>query len=368
MLIRDSSCQHANLNKPMLLFRSMDSLSQIVLGAAVGEIMLGKKLGNKGQLLGAIAGTIPDLDVLLNPFFTDEITKLNIHRGYSHAVLFHLLLAWPLARLSQRWSTSDISARRWYLFWFLGLFTHALLDCCTTYGTQLLLPLTDYLVGFNNIAVVDPLWTLPFMAMLIVCLFVPREKKTRKLWVMIGCSYAALYMGFTLINKYNVHQHFTRQLEQQGIAYSELKTTPTMFNNILWSGIALGKDSIYFGEYSWIQQDPVVEWIAFPRNQALIDNHPAQREMEALKWFGQDAYFAVAEGDHVDFFTAKWGRTDFTKTTAHGAFVFHWRVEPSNNGWRALQVMPSWDGEDFRAAMCSLWQRIGDKPIKSDTP
>ena len=42
----------------------MDSLSQLVLGAAVGEAVLGRKLGNKAILWGAIGGTIPDLDVL----------------------------------------------------------------------------------------------------------------------------------------------------------------------------------------------------------------------------------------------------------------------------------------------------------------
>ena len=42
----------------------MDSLTQIVLGAAVGEFVLGRKVGNKAILWGAVAGTIPDLDVL----------------------------------------------------------------------------------------------------------------------------------------------------------------------------------------------------------------------------------------------------------------------------------------------------------------
>ncbi|MCB0468978.1 MAG: metal-dependent hydrolase, partial [Aequorivita sp.] len=48
----------------------MDSVTQIVLGAAVGEAVLGKKIGNKAMALGAIAGTIPDLDVL-SSHFTD---------------------------------------------------------------------------------------------------------------------------------------------------------------------------------------------------------------------------------------------------------------------------------------------------------
>jgi len=47
----------------------MDSLTQIVLGAACGEIALGKKIGNKALLFGAIGGTIPDLDVILGYVF-----------------------------------------------------------------------------------------------------------------------------------------------------------------------------------------------------------------------------------------------------------------------------------------------------------
>ena len=46
----------------------MDSLTQIVLGAACGEIVLGKKIGNRALLFGAIGGTIPDLDVFIGRF------------------------------------------------------------------------------------------------------------------------------------------------------------------------------------------------------------------------------------------------------------------------------------------------------------
>lgn len=47
----------------------MDSITQAVLGAAIGERILGKRIGNKGAVLGAIVATIPDLDVLLLPFY-----------------------------------------------------------------------------------------------------------------------------------------------------------------------------------------------------------------------------------------------------------------------------------------------------------
>ena len=81
----------------------MDSLTQITLGAAVGELTLGKKVGNRAMLWGAVAGTIPDLDVLAGFFMKDvfhvmdELQSLMFHRGPSHSLLFAVLISFPLA-------------------------------------------------------------------------------------------------------------------------------------------------------------------------------------------------------------------------------------------------------------------------------
>lgn len=50
----------------------MDSLTQIVLGASVVEVLGGKKLGSRAALWGAFAGTLPDLDVL-TALFLDPV-------------------------------------------------------------------------------------------------------------------------------------------------------------------------------------------------------------------------------------------------------------------------------------------------------
>ena len=62
----------------------MDSLTQIVLGAAVAELTLGKKIGNKAALWGAICGTIPDLDILMQPA---EINTKNGITRHLHALM-----------------------------------------------------------------------------------------------------------------------------------------------------------------------------------------------------------------------------------------------------------------------------------------
>ncbi len=99
----------------------MDSLTQITLGAAVGEVVLGKKLGNRALLWGAIAGTIPDLDVIGNAFMT-EIQSLAFHRGISHSLLFAVVFPLLLAFLTQ-WLYRDrqLHQERWYRLITTGL-------------------------------------------------------------------------------------------------------------------------------------------------------------------------------------------------------------------------------------------------------
>ena len=65
----------------------MDSITQFVLGAAVGQVILGKEAKNKALLWGAVAGTIPDLDIIPGQF-VDTVTRLEMHRGFSHSLLF----------------------------------------------------------------------------------------------------------------------------------------------------------------------------------------------------------------------------------------------------------------------------------------
>lgn len=75
----------------------MDSLTQIVLGAAVGEVVLGRKVGNRAMVWGAVAGTIPDLDVMIGSLFMNEINGLAFHRAITHSIFFAVAFSFLIA-------------------------------------------------------------------------------------------------------------------------------------------------------------------------------------------------------------------------------------------------------------------------------
>ena len=208
----------------------MDSLTQIILGAACGEVALGKKIGNKALLIGALGGTIPDLDVFVGRvIFNNEIDIMAFHRGFMHSFLFALMGAfvfgWLFYKIYDRGKRKNITCNKdWYWLFLFAFITHSLLDCFTPYGTQLFSPFSNYRVAFNNIAVADPAYTLPFLISLIVLMFFKRNTSQRKFWLKTGVGISTCYLICTLINKAYITSVFSKSLKENNIAFLRFQT------------------------------------------------------------------------------------------------------------------------------------------------
>lgn len=310
----------------------MDSLTQATLGAAIGEAVLGKKIGHKAAIFGAIIGTVPDLDVLLIPFF-NEFQKISIHRGYSHSILFCLLGAFLFAYILNRikW-TKEISFRKLWIFSFLVLFTHVLLDAFTSFGTQLLLPFTDWRVSFDSISIIDPVYTLPLLVGLMMSLFFYKKKhKRRSLPNSLGLIFSSLYLLFTLANKQHIQNVFYDQLEQQNIASFRLLTVPVAIGNSTWFGVAKGKEHLYIGKYSELKQNKI-EFHSFPINDHLLDGLD-KRLVDKMKWFAQGFYTVAEKGGKIRIYNMQCdmqGVREFGGYKAPTAFYFE--ITPHSEG------------------------------------
>lgn len=303
----------------------MDPVTQITLGAAVGELLLGKKAGNKAPLWGGVIATLPDLDMLANPFIS-EIQALVIHRGLTHSLLFAVLaaplLGWVITRVHFR---LDIDWRGWGWLAFWVLLTHSLLDCFTTYGTQLFQPFSDYRVTFSSIFIIDPLYTLPLLAGLVAALFLNRTSKRRRIANYLGLGVSSLYLLVTLVNKWHVESVFTAALQEQGHRYERLLTYPTAFNNLLWIGLADDGEGIWIGHYSILDEDKCIAFQRVEKNRELIADRLDQPVIERLIWFSS-GYYTIDKRDGALYFNdLHLPRTD-SWLTEEGAYVFSFRL------------------------------------------
>ncbi len=227
----------------------MDSVTQLVFGAAVGEGAIGKQVGRRALLWGAVAGTLPDLDVFVP--LGDVVSDFTYHRSASHS-LFMLALATPLLA----WLVTRIHPdtrhlfRRWMLAIYLIFVTHVLLDSLTAYGTQIFWPITELPVSLATIFIIDPLYTLPLLVGVIAALVMTRESERGHLINRYGLILSSVYLGWTLVAKTLVDSRIESALEAQQIEYRDIFTTPAPFNSLLWRAVVRDDGAYYEAYYS----------------------------------------------------------------------------------------------------------------------
>jgi inner membrane protein len=256
----------------------MDSLSQIALGAAVSVAVFRRKQPLwQSAMLGAIVGTLPDLDVLIS--HGDPVSDMTYHRTESHSLFYLTLLSPILAWLWLKITGGQQLFRRSILAIWLVLLTHPLLDVLTIYGTQLGLPFTDYPYGVGSIFVIDPLYTLPLIIGTVLTL-----SRQRLGWNGLGLLLSTGYLGFGLVAQHQVTQLAQTQLPTSN-PNAQLLVSATPFNTVLWR-LLLVEDQQYFeGYYSLLDNKPVIRWQSYPRDAALLQNWQQQKAVARLSWF-----------------------------------------------------------------------------------
>ena len=337
----------------------MDSITQIVLGAACGEAILGKKIGNRALLFGAIGGTIPDLDVFIGKLlFNNEIDSMAFHRGFMHSFLFAILgsiafgaLVFWLYNRGKRYGMT--TQKEWMWLFFASIFTHPILDSFTAYGTQLFAPFSNYRVAFNNISVADPLYTFPFLVLLIVVMFLKRHSSKRRLFLQLGLGVSSLYMMLTIVNKYHVNGVYKRALAEEQIDYLRFQTQPTILNNFLWYGIAETADYYFVGFYSILDASPTVsKWHKLSKNHNLIGYMP--KDLETLSWFS-GGYYSLSETSDPNTFLYKDLRYPMMDENDPNSTIFKFTITKKEDRWEAA---PFSAPDVNRGSLDSFWTRL----------
>ncbi|OCK43821.1 metal-dependent hydrolase [Tenacibaculum soleae] len=329
----------------------MDSLTQIVLGAAVGEAVLGKKIGNKAMLYGAIAGTIPDLDVLAS-FFTDKVTALYIHRGFTHSIVFSVLFAPIFAWIVSRYEKYK-DFKNWTLLFFLSFVTHPILDAHTTWGTQLFWPF-DIRLAFKNIFVIDPLYTLPFLVFLIFAMTQKRTSEKRRFYNKMGLIISSSYLVLTLLLKWIAFNQFETALKNQNIAYSEIDTRPSPLNTILWSANVQTEDSFLLGNYSFFDTQPIT-FTKYSKNHNLLESLTEDKNVKRMISISEGWFTINKKDDQLYFNDLRFGLLSMKPKAEN--FVFKYKITVDNSGDILFTEEPK-DKRDGKKLVSDLWERL----------
>ena len=334
----------------------MDSLTQIVLGASVAEATLGKKIGNKAIVLGAIAGTIPDLDIVTR-FFTDDLTASVIHRGFSHSLLFPFIaapiLAWIVKKIYLRYQ--NVSFYDWLKMFFLVIVTHPLLDAQTTWGTQLFWPF-KWRIAVENIFIIDPIYTIPFLIFLILTAFQDRLSKKRKLYNYLGLTISSSYLLITLSFKVIAHYKISKSLKVNNIEYKDINTRATYFNSILWSSQIELEDSYIFTYYSLFDKSPPSFTKKFPKNHDKLEPYINEKKIQQLIILSNGHYILTDEDDNLIFWNLKIGQKGFDKNAS--PYIWSYIIEKDEDELKIKEARSFRNSRNYSEELSKFYDRL----------
>jgi inner membrane protein len=333
----------------------MDSLSQLALGAAVGVAVMGRRTAMwKAAAWGAVAGTLPDLDVLID--HGNPVHNMVLHRAETHALfwltLFSLPLAWGVARLNAQ----PALWKRWWLALWLALVTHPLLDAMTVYGTQLLLPFSNHPVGLGSIFIIDPLYTVPLLVGTGVALARGRLAPNT-----VGLALSSAYLAWSAVAQAHVQDVARQTIAAQGIHAERVLVTPTAFNTVAWRVVVMQREHYLEGFYSLLDRERSIAFDRFDRGAALADELRGTDALQRIVAFSKGFYALKQEGRQVLLSDLRMGQEP--------AYIFTFAIAERASPPQALATPVQVGGRpDAGALLPWLWRRIQGEAIPPPRP
>ena len=223
----------------------MDPVSQGLLGSCLAGAFCKKTQLKTATFCGFVGGLAPDLDIVIRSS-SDPLLSIDYHRHFSHSLFFSPIGGLFVSLILLLILRKKLSFKQIYFFSFLGYFSHGLLDACTSYGTVLFWPFSDFRVGLNIISIIDPVFTG-----IIFIFFLISVVRNSLLTIRIGLFLSIFHLSFNFIKYQQVKEYVKIIAAEREHKVERLFLNPTIGNNFLWRSVYQHEkqyfiDAIYF--------------------------------------------------------------------------------------------------------------------------
>lgn len=301
----------------------MDSVTQGLLGALTAQAISGKRFTFYVILMGVIAGTIGDLDILIRS--SNPLTLITYHRQFTHSLIAIpiggcliagiFLLFVPTMR--SQWARVLIAAT-------LAYGSHIFLDVLTSYGTQIYWPWSNERVTFNALPIVDPAITITlFLGLLFSLQKITYWRPWLPIILVLG------YIGFSFYQHDQAKKAFLTKIPKGAV---KIQVLPTIGQVYFWYGFYQYKGSIYFSvihvpflgsvylqqisSFPLLTEDMLPSWVK--------DNEKALKDFRTFSWFS-NSYLTKISDDPLTIANARYVRNIYPVT-------FLWGIRYLNQG------------------------------------
>ncbi|MGI9328595.1 MAG: metal-dependent hydrolase [Pseudomonadales bacterium] len=274
----------------------MDPISQGAIGAAFAQSASTHRRLGWIALFGCIGGLAPDLDVFITSR-TDPLLFLEYHRQFSHSLIFIPIGAFAVSTLLGALFRHPLSRLQAFGAAFAGYATHGLLDACTSYGTQLFWPFSDQRISWNNVSVVDPLFTLPVLGLTLWGIW-----RKRRGFAVLAMAWGLAYLVVGVLQHARVRDASLALAQTRAHAPQDLLVKPAFGNLLLWKSVYRYDGRYYVDghragpEVTHCQGDHIAVLDIARDLPSLDPNSQQARDLERFRWFSMGY---LARFDHA---------------------------------------------------------------------
>ncbi|WP_273150716.1 metal-dependent hydrolase [Methylophaga thiooxydans] len=331
----------------------MDTITQALLGGAVGYVVAGKTSRRKAMLWGATIAVLPDLDVLIP--YDNDLDSMTFHRSWTHSWFVHTAIAPILALLAQRFDKT-FSFSQWFLIIWLVLITHAGLDALTVYGTQLFWPLMPPPVSGGSVFIIDPTYSIPLLAGFLAILVLPEKRISNKLMrysFMFSCLYLVWGYGIQLW----MENQTKKALALQNITHSQLQVSATAFNTLLWRIVVVDDKHYFEGFKSLLENNDTFQFKRYDRGAGLIDKTQNLAAYQRINWFTNGLFKLEKQGNVIVASDLRMGMEP--------SYFFRFKLAYDNgNGVQVTTPNRIHSENNRREGVRWVWQRIWNPAVQ----
>lgn len=207
----------------------MDPVTHGLIGATASQTFASQTKIRAAAFTGFVSAMLADLDVLImSP--DDPLLNLEMHRQFTHALIFIPVGALVAALLLWWFVKKQLSFKETYLFAFAAYATAGIADTFTSYGVKLLWPFVDERYALNLISVFDPLFTLGIAITAGIAYY-----KRQQALAWISWSWITLYLIFGYGQYERAEVIGEKIAAQQNHINRRMTVKPTIANQVLWS-------------------------------------------------------------------------------------------------------------------------------------
>ena len=333
----------------------MDTVTQIVLGGSIAAGFFTPKLGRSSLFFGAFCGWFPDIDVFFYSLSSWE--GLQFHRSFTHSLLIlptlspimggfaYFIESWMhkryLKNLSYKeqktweeasFDTKDNRFILWTKLAFWTLITHPLLDVFTTYGTQLLYPLSKNRYATDAIAIIDILYTIPLIIAFVWAIrstshasnhdvtnkrntknkiIIQKQEQKPPLYQNIAqfaLLYGACYLGISQIYSWHCLDRATAQFRQIGFEPQKMRVKPPILFSTIRRVIAIdAQGDVMVANYSFFSKRPPKPVVKPNSFIPEIAHAMESKEGKLFEWFADGFVIPIVEGNSLRLIDGRYG-------------------------------------------------------------